>query len=599
MALVDLVRVRASEVETDVPFPNVEVVLQAVLGGDVRRWGAKCDGVTNDTTAILNAIAATNGKIIVPGNAYVTSHVLFDNITNASLIMENNAEFVIGTDFNFHPNYRAVVEFRQCNGVYNKNVRVSGAKIDKLNATEPWQDGDCGIEYLQCSGNLYSENANIRNVKTWGIMHVECTNADSVIVNPVVKNAQVQSGIGGTGYRSLRVVNPYVYDVGLYGIELETRQRNIRTVILGGIIELCNKGVATVHNTDNVMMSGIQVVNCNTGLSILSTLSTDTDTYIGVGGLLSSNLLVSCGTGIELVNPKGVVAEGNRTYRAATEYFVRTRALDRIVKMSGGKAYVALDSLTENPNITVGMVIQLDDGTQYTVASVDAATDDAVFRKVVGFTTTTAMPSSALRSSFRRYKEVVSNSSAVVLYEGDDVVIKGNHFGNAVNILTSYGAHSKLIWKQNTSANSSTMFSVGSGGSVSGDIVIESGDNPFLGSLGSTSKFKAALNATKTFSCVGGSNNSATTKLNGVPVPTGVVTGARVVLNNDATTSGTIVFRLNGTDAIAGGFSGTPRRVNGTFEPISVQDAAVVSVVDTVGDLVTSGWSVELRGAFL
>jgi len=588
-------------------FPGI-MISALKMSFDIKGWGAKCDGVTDDIAAIKAAITATGGRIKISANTFVSEHIIFNSIKNFSLICENNADIIIGTGFKFNPSYRGVVVAESCNGGQVIGVSVVGAKVDKMNADEPWQDGDAGFEPVNCTGTIIIKDFRARNVKTWGMIPVNCYATDFVISGFYAENCQVQSGIGGNGYKSMIIDKFHFKDVGLYGFESEKRQeRNKSTIIGEGIIELCNKGIALVHNTDNIQIGNVKIINCAYGISSTSDASQGED-YIGDGLQIFNCALISCKTGMELIDIRKGVVKLNTTYRDDNDFYVRTRALDRIIKMSGGKSYVALDSATENPNITVGMTIQMDDGVQLQVASVDSATStDSNFNgptkncTLLGFTTSPAMDAKYLRSGFRRYMSVVSDKTGIMLKGGEDIAITENHFGNEERILASAGDHKKLIYKNNTSANGTRIFDQISGGTVTGEVVIEQGENPFMGSLGSIAKFASVLNAKRTFSFSGQNDIAQSQRDNAVPMPTGVVTSASIAINPDATVSAgaTIVVKVNGTDVITGP-SGSPKIGSGVAEsPITVNGYALVKVVDTVGDFKTSGYAVELRGAFI
>lgn len=567
--------------------------------GDIRGWGAKCDGITYDDAAVVAAILATKGNITVPADTLLSTHAVFSGLNNFVASWINGARFLINDSFQFSNGRRAIVYLENCSDFTLTSIGFTGAKLDNVNAPEPWQDGDAGIEYYKCSGSIRILNARGKDVKTWGAIAVECDDADFFYDNPDFKNCQVQSGIGGTGYRSLTVVNANLYDIGLYGVELETRNRNVRTTISGGIARNCNKGFAAVHNSDNILVEGAKSVNCKVGFSSTSD-DTTVPAYLGNGQSFIGCVATSCKTGFEFVNPIDLVAKSNVENRDDIDYFSRTRALDRIIRVDGNKAKFALDSSTESHGLAVGAVIQMDDGVQFTVAAIDSTpTADPVFGNLVGFTTTPAITSAYARSSFRRYIQVNTGKTSMVLYGGKNINITDNHFAWSETILASYGSHSYITWEGNTSYSCQNYFAFGSSGEVSGTVKIETGSNQNFGNFGSIDKFYKTLDAIRMFSFKGGTTNSATTILNALPIDEGFITGISCAINNGQTTTGTIVLKLNGNNVVTGEFSGTPLRASKRITPaIGVSGAATIQLVDTVGDLVASGYAVELKGAF-
>jgi len=68
------------------------------------------------------------------------------------------------------------------------------------------------------------------------------------------------------------------------------------------------------------------------------------------------------------------------------------------------------------------------------------------------------------------------------------------------------------------------------------------------------------------------------------------------VLNDDVTASGSIVLKVNGVDVISS-FTGSPR-TGVAVSDIPVSGSISIRLLDTVGNISGSGYSVELRGGF-
>lgn len=574
-------------------IPSVQIQ-QWKSSGDIRGWGAVCDGISDDLIPITNAILDTSGNIVIPKTTFVSSHILFKNLSDVNVIFLNSSKIIIGTGFIFNPDYRGILEFHSCTNVTVKHANIVGAKVDKLNATEPWQDGDAGIEFINCSGMLHTINPTIKDVKTWGIIHVACTNADSIVDNPIMENCQVQSGIGGTGYRSLTINGGNLKDIGLYGVELETRARNVRTKINGTTALLCNKGFAAVNNADNIDIVNAKAINCKTGFSFYSDNSSD-ESLRGDNQWLKSCIATSCKTSFELVYPRNTGITGCTEDRDDIDYFTRTRALDRIVKITGGKSYVALDSPSENPGLSSGEIIQMDDGTQFTIGSVDSsASSDPLFGNVIGFTTLTVMNSAYVRSSFRRYVQISTGKTSVVLYGGNNVFIHGNDFSWSESVLASFGNHTNLQWYDNNTYSCQNYFAQGSAGAVSGSLRIETGQNINLGNWGSPGKFSSAIKSGITLRFDNESNHESTINPRYVTVEDGtLIARVRVVVDSGSTTTGSAVLKINGNDAVF--LAGTPLVGESTLSPLITTGGNInVQLVDTVGDIIATGYSIKI-----
>ncbi|AUG88182.1 tail protein [Salmonella phage Mutine] len=574
-------------------IPSVQIQ-QWKSSGDIRGWGAVCDGITDDLIPITNAIIDTSGNIAIPKTTFVSSHILFKNLSDVNVIFLNSSQIRIGTGFIFNPDYRGILEFDGCKNVTIREPNILGAKLDKLNALEPWQDGDAGIEFINCSGTLHTINPTIKDVKTWGIIHVTCTNADSIVDNPIMENCQVQSGIGGTGYRSLTINGGNLKDIGLYGVELETRSRNARTKINGTTALLCNKGFAAVNNSDNINIVNAKAINCKTGFSFYSDNSSD-ESLRGDNQWLKSCVATSCKTSFELVYPRNSGITGCTEDRDDIDYFTRTRALDRIVKITGGKSYVALDSPSENPGLIPGAIIQMDDGTQFTIGSVDpSASSDPLFGNVVGFTTLTVMNSAYVRSSFRRYVQISTGKTSVVLYGGNNVFIHGNDFSWSESVLSSFGNHVNLQWYDNNTYSCQNYFAQGSAGTVSGSLRVETGQNLNFGDWGSPGKFSSTIKSGITLRFDNESSHTSTIKPRYVTVEDGTLLArVRVVVDAGSTTTGSAVLKINGTDAVF--LAGTPLVGESTLSPLITTAGNInVQLTDTAGDIIATGYSIKI-----
>lgn len=137
---------------------------------------------------------------------------------------------------------------------------------------------------------------------------------------------------------------------------------------------------------------------------------------------------------------------------------------------------------------------------------------DTTFGYVWGFTTSTPIASGYVRSCFRRYVQVTTGKTSVVLYGGSEVTIKNNHFSQSEVVFASYDSHAYLIWHGNTTYRCATYFAVGSAGSVTGSIRINKGDNQNIGSLGSVNKFAGAFDVVRTIMLNGGTTTADTKK---------------------------------------------------------------------------------------
>lgn len=556
--------------------------------------GAVCDGSTDDVIATNSAIADTGGRIKIPNKIFISTHLLFKNMTNPIIKFENGASVRISPAFVFANAYRGIIVFDTCLNPKAIDATIIGAKIDKLvGGADPIEDGDAGIEYMNCTGLCHSIRPNIKDVKSWGVIHVGIE--DFHVESAVIHNPQVQSGIGGTGFRTGLVSNPIITDSGLYGVELETINSNLQSSIVGGVIKGSQKGCSIVHNTDNAVVSGVNIINCKTGVSV-----TSGDSGLSSGQaseiLFLGNKITSCLTSMECIYSNDVTFESNISSRLDLSFYTRTRSYDRIYKMNASTGYVS----NKTPvGLNVGDKIKLDDGVDYVISSVSSATTDAIFGSLIGITCTPSLPSTAIRRSFKRYVDVQASQEGVVMYGGSRNHFLNNTFNYSTKILTTYGAITDILWRGNYAQNCGTYFLNGLAGAVTGVIHIDVSDNLNVAAWGSdVGKYTAAFSAVRTYNFYGGTSFATVNKTRSVSLPDCVISKFRCVLDSGETTTGNIVLKFNSINVLTS-FSGTPKSASGTYAPGSGSNGyGLITLTDTVGDLLTTGYSVELRGVF-
>lgn len=561
-------------------------------------FGAIGDGVADDS-AVLNRMLDRVRRINLDRMYFIKSPIMASGLTQVDIVGKGKGTGIFNDPlFVSPPEVRGLIALSNCSNINIFGFTIQGDYVDKLNANEPWQDGDTGIELINCSGYSNIYDMVLDKFKAWGIIHVECTQLDSRVYNSRITRCLVQSGIGGTGYRSLVVDSCHFENIGLYCVEMETRNQNQMTRVTNCTAMYSNKGYASVHNSDNLHLCNNLAYCCKTGFSSLSDPNNGAN-FQGNNQLMMGNISNSCYTSFELVYPESFILTENVEFRDKTEFYIRTRALDRFVHLSGNQATIALDSADENVTDLLGKTIELEDGKQVYITALSDRQDDAVFRDVVTLTLSEDIGSSYVRQSFKRYVEIQSDKTSVVLYGGKDVSITNNKFAWATRILSSFGKHSYLNWENNTSYSCAKYFDVGSDGVMDNCCIkIEEGQNLNFGVLGAVDKFKDAFMAERVYVFPGGTTNNLSTIQHSFPLNRAAISGAKVSLALNATTTGTIVFKLNNTDVVVG-FSGSPLRGEARFTPIQLEGVAFVQMADTVGDLTLASYAVRLRGAFV
>lgn len=556
-------------------------------GGDIRGWGAKCDGVTIDDAAISAAIADTGGIITIPGPTLVSATVLIEGTERPNVIFTGNGQLLAQKSaFAFHPGTRGILVFKGCSNpiAYMPNIR--GCRLDLPTAPEPWEDGDAGIEYLSCTGVCRTIHPDLDGFKTWGIIHVQCE--DYTVIAPRIRNCLVQSGIGGTSINQAIVTDPDIRWVGLYGVELETVGTNKRSKVSGGLISKALKAVSCVNNTLHPSITGVTAEECAAGFNSTNTVIEDRH-----GATFQACNVVNTKYGFELVNVNKSSVTGNSYRKDVTSIYARGRSYDFLAKVVAGTGYTLNHPVPAS--LTVGLSIELEDGSVRTIASVGAPETDPVLGEVVPFTTTPALESSNSRMAFCRQLDMSAGTAFAVMYGGAYNRITGNDIGFVNSALLSFGDHYDFNWSNNSYENVTEIFQQGSAGNlVNSSLKVSPGECSGSAAtvVSNFSKFSIAYSHTITQSF----GSVASMPVHRVALGSGRVGKITCVLNDDVAASGSIVLKVNGVDVISS-FTGSPR-IGVVVSDIQVSGSISIQLVDTVGDISGSGYSVELRGGF-
>lgn len=549
--------------------------------GDVRGWGAKLDGVTYDDVAFSDAIAATGGKITVRGPALLSTNVVITDLSEPCVTFEGAGKIAIDQTFSFDPSFRGIIAYRRCHNPRTVNPVITGARIDKMSAAQPWEDGDAGIEYMDCTGVCKTIDPVLSDFKTWGVIHI---NVDGYMVtNPIIHGCLVQSGIGGTGVKRGSITNPDMEWIGLYGIEIETVAQNKLISVTGGRVSRALKAAAIIDNSDDIVISDLVADRCRVGFS--STSSAANRSFM-------SGVSHNCLFDVELVGCSNATCDVVQTSDLATTEFIRTRSYDYIVRVSGDVAYIP--NRPEQPaNLTVGRVLLIEPNTQKTITEILGDEVDPLLGTLMKVRTSPAITSEDARKLFLRQIDIGSGGRYLVMYDGGNNTVKGGSIRKKAAAIESYGAHDNFIWDGVKIRDVDTLIIQGSSGTASGRVSINASDVISVGSAGSTAKFATTFSETKEFQI----SSSALGKTQSLHVPGGVIGKISVTLNDDVTSSGTVVLKFNGANTI--NFSAGAKRGSALVNvAVGTDEVIKVSLVDTIGDISGSGYSVTLYGAF-
>jgi hypothetical protein len=246
---------------------------------DVRDYGAKGDGVTDDTAAINAAIAVASvkgGKVFFPAGTYKVTSPLLVNAIGVSLVGEGmQASRLVASG-----NFAALLQFASA-ALYSFMRDLSFDTTGTTTRCAFAQQNSTVIRFSQCyfvgdlNGDLcYSNGQNIdfdkctwqlNSVDTWGI-NFDCFNQ-----NPGVQDCRF-GGVGqairttnvfapATRVEGLRIVDTYFINSGAFNIWLGN---SFYSTIVGCVLDQSNTHALHLDNG----ATGVTVAGCYFGSSV-------------------------------------------------------------------------------------------------------------------------------------------------------------------------------------------------------------------------------------------------------------------------------------------------------------------------------------------
>jgi hypothetical protein len=544
----------------------------------------------SDLQAITDAIAASNGTFFIDSHMTLSGVAVISGFESPKVSFVGAGKITTSTPFTFDSVGRGVLTFINCSNPTVEFPEITGSRETNPAAPEPHQDGDAGIHYQGCTGLCKTVNPVLSDFKTWGIIHVNCD--DYVVLNPVISDCMVQSGIGGTSLKNGKVVNPDIRRIGLYGIELESTVTLESAIVTAGEIRDCQKALQVYGNVNRSRAVGVTATNCLFGFSASAGAQAQ---YLCNRWEFTDCKAMDTSRGYEQVFSSRGTIKGCMTQNVNQTSFTRTRALDFIPKVDGTTAYFFDGGGTQ---IAVGDVIRLDSptGAEYTVQTVGSSVSDSTLNaQIVPFTTNPIVNDDFMKAAI--FRQFTTGVSSVDVHGGKENTIEDNDFRDVTDCLNSFGFPDLLSVKDNSYRNVTNLLNTETPGDLTNSSVsIKPSDCRNVTNLLSSSaaSWLNSLNERQTFSMQYDLSDITDRR---VTLGKGHVCRVEVRLNDGVTFNGNGVFQVNNVDEISNFANGYGEGFMNT--EVSERDGLNVKLLDSGGTPSGTGYVVTFFGGFI
>ena len=301
--------------------------------GDVRRYGATGDGVTDDEPSISNAIL-TGHAVYIPAGTYILGDELtVTSANNGLLIYGDGPASILKLEGGVATNYRAILlsdASTAIDGITIRDLALDGNRSNRTSTATRgiWANGAAGT---------YAKNITVSNITAYGFditgIDLDCESANISNVyshdngfHGLATNSTNTSGVGNV----INISNAHFFDNDGTGMDISS----------GNGDEFSTFNVVNVRAQENAQ-GGIKIA-CNGIINLSNILS-----YKNTGkGIRSSN-------GCRVLNLENVICKENTddsldiSADSVPNWAISTAyALNDIVENDSGKFYICVTAGT-------------------------------------------------------------------------------------------------------------------------------------------------------------------------------------------------------------------------------------------------------------
>lgn len=291
---------------------TIDSLVADIVTIDVKKYGAKGDGITDDSGVIKSIVSSLNssagGTIFFPTGTYVFStQILIQNINNIRIRTEKGVVLKKQAKFPTDMPY-GIFEFLDCTGVHVDEVIFEGITTSTTDVV--WNDN--GINVHSCSNVIISkcffkdfgDNA-IEVCSEYNPSLPAAVNSSYIMINNNTFT-NVSKAITTTpgGSEDVIVSQNISYNVKGYGIRFYTDIPSIsRIIITDNIIKNSIGSGIGIDSCSNVIVSNNVVENTKEeGILLESNGAAITNGHTFANVKLHDNIVRNCGNGILVMN---------------------------------------------------------------------------------------------------------------------------------------------------------------------------------------------------------------------------------------------------------------------------------------------------------
>lgn len=489
-----------------------------------------------------------SSTLVLRGTINLSTHLVFWNKVNPVVVFAPGCRVIGVRPFTFAPGLRGILDFYECSNPVVYRPRITGTnEVKVFPATIPslQLDGDSGIEFIRCSGaRVLGEGVGkLDYFMGWGVIYVECTDVVTDAVN--INWCTQESGIGHAGVQKGVASNNVIDNVGLYGIEVEGTNSDIR--VFGNKVNDCYQGISLISNLTTGNAYNNEVSKCTYGFSV-NAIGGATDS----GNSITNNQTYDCLFHHSITDTNFLGIRGNHALSraGASTGYTHQRALDFAYKIIDATSVLIPDSSTSAVNI--GDIHQYVSAGYKTVQSFGV-----LFDSVMGSCTRVTYDEGTVgmisNDMFRRLTDF-GGSNSRWLYVGGSGVNELEVHDNVVNVISNSGIEFAGVINgfhgSNNKIRTAKYAYVGTDSTpiTNSSIHVKTGD--LSPSLGLFSGFAQG----KLFTVITGEVHTVSmikSSPSGFTLPTGA-TVIRVRLNifNSSAASAPVLLNMNGTTII-------------------------------------------------